>query len=108
GWIVALDAVAAKPFPHLAPRADEREGDTRAVVLELHVRQRVCRCLEVGRADVRDAVRRAQDLDLRGECRRGWRLCPQGRTDSAGEQQRSAHDVDYCHLKVSEFGLQKL
>src|SRR5689334_24587209 len=62
--VVALDAVVAEPLSHLPASADERKGDARPVVLELDVRERVGGSLEVRGADVRDAVRRAQHLDL--------------------------------------------
>ena len=70
---VAVEAVAPEPACGLAPRAQQPERDAAAVVLHLHVAQRVPRGLQVLGADVRDAVRGAPDLDLRGEGGRGRR-----------------------------------
>lgn len=64
GGEVVLDAVAPKPAPHLAARAQESERDAGAVVFQLHVGQRVGRSLDVVSPDVRHAVRCTPNLDM--------------------------------------------
>ena len=90
---VALDAVAAEPAPQLAPAAQQADGDSRAVVLELYPGQRIGGRLQVLGPDVRNPVRGAANLDLPRKLRR-VALRPGrvrgGETGQREEQQESA------------------